>query len=60
MKYVITDSTDKQFLGREIEYDGELFEGISEFIPDGAAMRISEGFLRLHNSNYSIDIKEVG
>jgi hypothetical protein len=60
MKYIITNTTDKQFIGDVIEYNNENTLTIkSSMIPVERKMILSTNEIRLINSNYCIDIKEV-
>lgn len=59
MIYQITDSTDGKFKGTMIELNStyQLSEDFL-FVPD-RKIPLLDGTIRMYNSNYSIDIKEV-
>lgn len=58
-KYQIISTTDKQFLGMEIDLEG-LIAGIEDqpFTPT-AIIEIDENHIRLSNSNYTIEARKV-
>ena len=59
MKYIITETTDKKFIGNMVEYKPEdITVNISNEVRIDITKKIElEGGWRLANSNYCIDIK---
>lgn len=60
MEYIITNTTDKHFIGKTLKYSGEKVIIIdNNVINVEKILQINEKELRLANSNYSIDLREV-
>jgi hypothetical protein len=62
MKYIITDTTDKKYIGHIINYDKEenLFiciEDLNMYVEE--EIRLGDKEIRISNSNYSMDLREV-
>jgi hypothetical protein len=60
-RYQIVSSTDRKFIGREIDRAGCIADtepGASVFVPT-QVVDIGEGYIRLSNSNYSIEARKL-
>ena len=60
MEYIITNTTDHKYEGLLIKYSSEKFIVLNENIVNiEKILKINEKEIRLINSNYCIDLKEV-
>lgn len=57
--YQIISSTDRQFIGREIDTGGNIRGLDDQFFTPTQVQQIGEGYIRLSNSNYSIEARKL-